>query len=394
MTDPTYINPTLHREHAFNPKVVLKKSLKRRPNTMANCRSHPKLKSDIQNSLPPSLRQEMQKVAQEQNLHKIKRDFKNQIYDDYVQEKVIKPISKTSQTSKNIGEFSESLKNTFQREILKRETHQRETQKEENEESFEKLKFQKRRVQTQRGTRPGYLGRRSQANNYQKPLDLRDLQGQESQKNNFFPNTAKSTNIPKHNEKEDSLDNFTSAARKGLKTRAASRKGFGYFYKSSYQKYYHPSDLPKESPKPNPDKGYSPNSKTWDPSKAHSIHSLNNLYAKFLLSDLTKWKLYEQHWLKFSSWPQSDLRAENIPLPVDSLNFIFHMKRVMDSKTEIRETGTKESWQKWLREALRRYHPDKFTQNFGKYLKDQGEKDEILEKINQLWQILTTQFQF
>lgn len=54
--------------------------------------------------------------------------------------------------------------------------------------------------------------------------------------NNLF---ARSSKKNMQNEPGTFLDRkFDQAARKGLKSRAASRRGFGYFYKASYQKYY------------------------------------------------------------------------------------------------------------------------------------------------------------
>lgn len=67
VTDPTYINPSLQRAARYNPKIILRKAKNTRPNTMMEPR-HRAVQSNIKNSMPPSLRQEMQKVAKEQKL--------------------------------------------------------------------------------------------------------------------------------------------------------------------------------------------------------------------------------------------------------------------------------------------------------------------------------------
>lgn len=146
------------------------------------------------------------------------------------------------------------------------------------------------KVRTHRASTTGYMGRRSKMSttNLQTPLDLHQQRTQ--YKNNFFPKTSKSGNF---NQKGTFEENFNSAARKGLKTRAASRKGFGYFYKSSYQKYYKPPDLQKENSKSKKDEEYSNkkgnlgNSQK-DGKKVLTVFELNLRYGEFINSEEVK----------------------------------------------------------------------------------------------------------
>ncbi|CAI2366055.1 unnamed protein product [Moneuplotes crassus] len=406
MTDPTYISPTLHKAMRYNPKIVLKKAKISRPNTVLENRDPQIVQSDIKNSLPSSLRQQMKKVAREQKCS------------EFVQYEKVAFSNKgiwTKNNTRNKKEFGaespklesfdkeedkgiKSNKNLNclinQEEIREIPSDQESIQREHTFESFERKRAQKRRIKTQRSARTGYMAKRPKmaSTQYNNPFDLKEHQKPNLE--TFFPKSSKARNLSKNTFE----DNFTSAARKGLKTREASRRGFGYFYKSSYQKYYKPPDLQRQASQAS-QRSYSKSMPKFGndasvPTNPYTVFSLNEDYKSFLdCPELSLWDTYESHWQSFKSCPSQDLTADQIPLPPNNITFVLHMRRILEQNSEITKAkNTKEQWKKCVKEALRRYHPDKFIQNFGKYIPDLSEKEILLEKINQLCKIVTTCF--
>ena len=106
------------------------------------------------------------------------------------------------------------------------------------------------------------------------------------------------------------------------------------------------------------------------------------------------WSAYETHWNEFTKMcavPES-LRADQVPLPINNKTLIFHMRAVVEREAATKPKNNKDLWVKAQKEALRRYHPDKFLQNFAKCLRTEEDKIAILRQINEVCQTLNTRF--
>ncbi|CAI2365508.1 unnamed protein product [Moneuplotes crassus] len=382
MTDPTYISPTLHKTIRYNPKTMLRK-IQSPPSNAALKQQKVKIpQSNIKNSLPPSLRKEMRRVAKEHKFTEFvqyenigfnnkgvwtknaKKNKKDVTIDLSKTETLIHKEPSCFKTTKNITCFAD--------EDILRETpsEQETTQKEPIRDSFEKKRNLVRKIQTQRSSRTGYTSKRSQvpSTQPQSPSDCKESK-KVNLRNTFFPKPSKE----KNHSKDPFKNNFIKVARKGLNTNLNEQgkaEQAQKNYSKSVPKFGNQDTLSKQT---------------------YSISELNSDYKSFLTcSELNLWDTYEAHWLSFSKTPSpSTLTASQIPFPPNNTTFILHMRRILERKGEgVQVRNTKEQWRKCVKEALRRYHPDKFRQNFGKLLDNEHEKEILMGRINSLCQVM------
>jgi hypothetical protein len=94
------------------------------------------------------------------------------------------------------------------------------------------------------------------------------------------------------------------------------------------------------------------------------------------------WRVYETKWNDFSATPPSDVYFDSIPFPPcddDVLEFMAKFNLLgRDFKTAYRL-------------ACRRFHPDKFMQNFGSHIVE-SDADRILSRLNSITQSLNSQY--
>ncbi|KAF4706321.1 hypothetical protein FOZ63_003070 [Perkinsus olseni] len=102
----------------------------------------------------------------------------------------------------------------------------------------------------------------------------------------------------------------------------------------------------------------------------------------------TLWKQHERAWEKFSLCPPERLKFEDIPWPpCDSDVLEFTEKRILlrNPSEDIfldRESKDRASY----RAACRRWHPDKFSQVYGRSIADQRESQQIMHKLTMIMQ--------
>ncbi|KAF4752352.1 hypothetical protein FOZ62_000697 [Perkinsus olseni] len=102
----------------------------------------------------------------------------------------------------------------------------------------------------------------------------------------------------------------------------------------------------------------------------------------------TLWKQHERAWEKFSLCPPERLKFEDIPWPpCDSDVLEFTEKRILlcNSSEDIfldRESKDRASY----RAACRRWHPDKFSQVYGRSIADPRESQQIMHKLTMIMQ--------
>lgn len=59
------------------------------------------------------------------------------------------------------------------------------------------------------------------------------------------------------------------------------------------------------------------------------------------------WDAYERHWDHFSTDNSAYLTADQIPFPIDNYTFVFHMRRILESKGDMSQIkNSKKQWEK------------------------------------------------
>ena len=192
------------------------------------------------------------------------------------------------------------------------------------------------------------------------------------------------------------------ATKRKLKTRTSSRKGFCYFYQANYQRKFKVDfsklDNANKFVDENNAGGQSSNQENTNMMN-NSLQFLNSEFKKFKsnIREIKMWDAYEKHWHNFTTSLHEDAlhyNLQSVPLPINNYSFIFHIRRVLENKNELNYgKNSAELWSRVKREALRRYHPDKFSKYFSK-LEDNDSKDEIMKKVNSIAQLLNDRFQF
>lgn len=193
------------------------------------------------------------------------------------------------------------------------------------------------------------------------------------------------------------------ASRRKIKTRAASRRGFGYFYQANNYARNFKVDFDKfdkinqQSDNANEEAGQNQFSdkQLFVPS---SLQQLNQDYKKFIADsrEIRMWNAYEKAWKSFTEYVHSDslneqYGATSVPFPINNTNFIFHIRRICNLSTD--DPNNADLWVKVKREALRRYHPDKFSKYLSRLTSD-DEKQRVIEDVNKVAQLINSRFQF